>query len=81
MALADLLRKFGILSPERKFKVGDQVQQINGGPLMIVQSIEVVPKTKDILISCKWYDKETKETRTNLFKEEQLKLFDWYNPN
>ena len=81
MALIDLFRRFGIFKPDTKFKVGDQVQQINGGPLMIVQSIEMLKNSNGYLVTCKWFDTDTKESRTNLFKPEQLKLFDWYHPN
>jgi uncharacterized protein YodC (DUF2158 family) len=80
MALIDLFRKLGIMRPPPKFRIGDQVQKITGGPLMIVQSVELIKRSNAHLVTCKWYDTDTKESRTNIFREEQLKVFDWYNP-
>ena len=79
MAFVYILRKLGLLPAPSKFKVGDQVQLISGGPLMIVESVELIKKTGNYLIGCKWFDKETQSSRTNLFTQEQLKPFDWYN--
>ena len=47
---------------------------------MIVQSVELIKRSNTHLVTCKWYDTDTKESRTNIFREEQLKAFDWYNP-
>jgi uncharacterized protein YodC (DUF2158 family) len=69
------LRLFG---PQPKFKKGDSVQTTSGTELMVVQWIKVLDKSR-IMYFCKWYDPVTRSTRTNIFKEDQLKQFDWYD--
>jgi uncharacterized protein YodC (DUF2158 family) len=73
----DLFTKF--LSSRTKFRTGDHVQSHQDGPLMIVQWVQVNRKTKSVTLSCKWFDSETKSTRTNLFNENDLIPFDWNN--
>jgi uncharacterized protein YodC (DUF2158 family) len=73
-----LLQKF--FSSKTKFRPGDYVSPHKGGPLMIVQSVNVDRKTKSITLNCKWFDNETKSTRSNIFAETQLIPFDWDNP-
>lgn len=68
------LRLFG---PRPKFKKGDSVQCTSGTEMMVVQLVKVLDKTR-VAYFCKWYDPVTQSTRTNLFKEDQLKQFDWY---
>jgi uncharacterized protein YodC (DUF2158 family) len=74
----NIIRK--LFGQKSKFRPGDQVQLDAGGPLMIVLQVETNPKTIEAIVHCKWYDNETKSTRTNLFYESQLKPFDWSNP-
>jgi len=69
------LRLFG---PRPKFKKGDSVQSTSGTELMVVQWVKILDKTR-IMYFCKWYDPATKSTRTNMFKEDQLRQFDWYD--
>lgn len=66
-------RMFG---PWPKFKKGDSVQCTAGTDLMVVQWVKILDRTR-IMYFCKWYDPLTKSTRTNMFKENQLKQFDW----
>jgi len=70
------LRLFG---PRPKFKKGDSVQSRSGTELMVVQWVKILDKTR-VMYFCRWYDPITKSTRTNIFKEDQLKQFDWYEP-
>jgi uncharacterized protein YodC (DUF2158 family) len=69
-----------LLGQKTKFHEGDYVQSCKGGPLMIVQWIEVNRKNKSVTLNCKWFDSDSKSTRTNLFYEDQLMPFDWNNP-
>jgi uncharacterized protein YodC (DUF2158 family) len=69
-----------LLKPNSRFKTGDHVQSFKGGPLMIVQWIKVDKKNHVTIVSCKWFDNETKSNRTNIFVEEDLTPFDWHNP-
>jgi uncharacterized protein YodC (DUF2158 family) len=71
--------RMGFLSPPSKFKAGDHVQRVEGGALMIVEWVKTSRKTRTVL-SCKWFDSESKKMCTTLFSEEQVKYFDWYHP-
>jgi uncharacterized protein YodC (DUF2158 family) len=74
--------KSRLTGPLSRFNVGDSVQLKDGGPLMVVIEVFTSRKMPEPLIHCKWYESETKETRTNIFHESALKLFDWYsNPS
>lgn len=76
ISLTDVVMK--LIGPKPKFNKGDSVQCVSGNEndLMVVQWHKVVGKSV-IMYSCKWYDSETKSTRTNIFSEDQLKKFDW----
>jgi uncharacterized protein YodC (DUF2158 family) len=67
-----------ILGPRPKFKRGDSVQCVSNNDLMVVQWVKIFRKSM-VMYYCKWYDPKTKSTRANIFKEEQLKQFDWYH--
>lgn len=79
IALSEILSKF--FGPRPKFKKGDSVQCISGDEhdLMVIQWVRVLKKSV-VMYSCKWYDAKAKSTRTNIFREDQLKQFDWYHP-
>lgn len=79
IAFNEFLQK--IFGPHPKFKRGDSVQCVTGQEhdLMVVQWVRVL-KGSMIMYYCKWYDSKAKSTRTNIFREEQLKQFDWYHP-
>jgi uncharacterized protein YodC (DUF2158 family) len=66
-----------LFGPKPKFKRGDSVQSVSGNDLMVVQWAKVLGKSL-IMYHCKWYDAKAKSTRTNIFREDQLKQFDWY---
>ena len=78
MTLVDDLKK-RLFGPRSKFKVGDSVQLHEGGHLMVVTQIFSDPAMSQPLIDCKWFESETKATRTNLFSEADLEIFDWYH--
>jgi uncharacterized protein YodC (DUF2158 family) len=79
--IQDFFRRIGFLSPETKYKAGDQVQLLEGGPLMIVEWVKSSREFKTNILCCKWFDPKTKETLTHVFTDDQVKLFDWYHPN
>jgi uncharacterized protein YodC (DUF2158 family) len=66
-----------LFGPRPKFKKGDSVRCTSGTEMMVVQWVKILDKTR-VTYFCKWYDPATQSTRTNLFKEDQLKQFDWY---
>lgn len=70
-----------LFGPTSVYKVGDTVQQREGGPLMVV--IEVIKKRgmSRTLIYCQWHESTPKQTRQNLFPESSLVFFDWYKAN
>lgn len=73
----EMLRQLNIIGPKPKFKKGDTVQRIAGNELLIVVWIDIAPRTKAITYLCKWFDRQEQATRTNLFMESELRLFDW----
>jgi uncharacterized protein YodC (DUF2158 family) len=82
MALMDFFSNWFHFSKAKcPFKTGDQVQPRKGGPLMIVESVKESGQRKVYLICCKWFDRQSKENRTDVFIEGELKHFDWYHPD
>jgi uncharacterized protein YodC (DUF2158 family) len=72
------LRKWAF-GPQSDFKPGDSVELKEGGRMMQVIEVISYRNLEEPIICCKWYEPKTKETRTNIFRESKLKLFDWYN--
>lgn len=72
--------KVWLFGPASRFRVGDSVQLVSGGPLMVVYRIFSARDLKEPLVFCRWYDPKTRENRNMCFPEANLKLFDWYNP-
>jgi uncharacterized protein YodC (DUF2158 family) len=71
--------------PISRYTVGDVVILKDGsGYPMLITEVEKT-KNKSILLYCRWYDQQTKETRHNFFTEESVAPFDWKikeaNPN
>jgi uncharacterized protein YodC (DUF2158 family) len=82
MALIDFFRNWLHVSEAKcPFKTGDQVQPLKGGPLMIVEWVRASSQRKAHLICCKWFDRQRKENRMDIFTEGELKPFDWYHPD
>lgn len=77
IVVTELLNK--ILGPTPKFKKGDTVQSSSSSELMVVQWVKIV-KSSMVMYYCKWYDPNTRSTRANIFREDQLKQFDWFHP-
>lgn len=73
-------RIYGLLFRRRsKFKVGDTVQLAGeDSVVMIVIEIAVEIGLKEPLIHCQWFDPSAKSTRYALYRECDLKEFDWY---
>jgi uncharacterized protein YodC (DUF2158 family) len=60
------------------FKVGDMVELKDGsGYPMLVTEIDKTKQMKEPLLYCRWYDRQTKETRFNFFPVSKVKDFDW----
>jgi uncharacterized protein YodC (DUF2158 family) len=80
--IVDLFSKWRVdlFGPVSKFKIGDRVQLIEGGNFMLVTEIIALPKMKEPLIQCKWYDPETHETKTNIIGEGKIRIFDGHAP-
>jgi uncharacterized protein YodC (DUF2158 family) len=74
--IQNFFRRIGFLPPETKYKVGDQVQLLEGGPLMTVESVKTSREFKTNILCCKLFDPKTSQTRTHLFTDDQVKLFD-----
>jgi uncharacterized protein YodC (DUF2158 family) len=69
------------IQPRSRYKVGDVVILTDGSgyPLLIVEIRKL--KNKNILLYCRWYDRETKETRHNFYPQERVKPFNWQVDN
>ncbi|HYG17808.1 MAG TPA: hypothetical protein VD816_02725 [Ohtaekwangia sp.] len=75
--MVEMLRQLNIIGPKPKFKKGDTVRRREGHELMIVVWVDVSAKTKVVSYLCKWFDRHLQATRTNLFLENELTVFDW----
>lgn len=65
-----------------KFKKGDTVQHVSGGPLMVVLKVTTSYGNQgSLLFKCAWFDREKKIMKNHFFMESELKHFDWYNPS
>jgi uncharacterized protein YodC (DUF2158 family) len=67
-----------ILGHRSHFKRGDSVQPKGGGHLMCVIEVITGSKLPEPVINCQWYEPSTDETRSNLFRESRLQLFNWF---
>jgi uncharacterized protein YodC (DUF2158 family) len=74
-----LLWKWGVIGPKPKFKIGDSVQLIGNDHLLVIQKIDLNIRERSLVYTCQWFDQETKTSRTNIFEEHQLKLYDWFS--
>lgn len=68
------LKLFG---PASSFRIGQAVVAAGETELMVVTEIHTGRKMRFPLLECRWYDRETRSTRRNLFPENMLTLFDW----
>ncbi len=60
------------------FRIGDMVVQRDGtGYPMLVTEIQKTRHMQEPLVYCRWFDRQTKETRFNFFPESKLMPFDW----
>jgi uncharacterized protein YodC (DUF2158 family) len=71
-----LFRIFNASIPECSFKIGEvvTVEEIDH-PLVVTEVLESLRKS-DPLVSCKWFDRATKETKTKLIHQSKLKRFE-----
>jgi uncharacterized protein YodC (DUF2158 family) len=79
--IQNIFRKLGFLPPDTKYKPGDQVQLLEGGPIMIVEWVKSSPAFKTSILCCKWFDPKTQQTCMHVFTDDQVKQFDWYQAN
>ena len=70
--------KTWVAGTQSNFKRGDSVQLKEGGALMCVIEVITHPEMPEPVINCQWFDPATGATRTNLFRESRLVLFNWY---
>lgn len=60
------------------FRVGDMVEMKDGsGYPMLVTEVDQTKNMKEPLLYCRWYDRQTKETRFNFFQASKVRHFDW----
>ncbi len=69
---------FKLFGPTSKFNVGDSVELMQGGHLMVVIDIVPEPDMEEPLVHCEWCESE--KTIKKLFSEKDLKLIDWNHP-
>lgn len=67
-----------LIGPPSYFRVGDSVQLKDSDYLMVVREVINKRTMKRTLLYCEWYEPENKQTRQNLFPEEEVVPFDWY---
>lgn len=53
---------------------------MNGEGFMLVTEIIAFPGMKEPLLQCKWYDPETRETKTSIFSENKITFFESKTP-
>jgi uncharacterized protein YodC (DUF2158 family) len=70
-----------LFGPISKYKVGQSVELKSGSQLMIVVEVFSKREMTQPLVRCKWYDRKSDSTHTNLFLEDTLQHFDWYGHN
>jgi uncharacterized protein YodC (DUF2158 family) len=77
-----LFRRWRILlfGPLSKFKIGDRVQLVEGEGFMLVTEVIAFPGMKEPLLQCKWYDPESRETKTSIFSESKISFFEGKPP-
>lgn len=71
-----------IFGPVPKFKKGDAVQcdSNSSRELMVIQERKIKDRST-VIYFCKWYDSDSKTTRSRIFLEEELMPFDWGRRN
>jgi len=67
-----------VFGPSSKFKVGDSVEILRGGELMVVVEVLATRESKGPRMLCQWVDSKTKRPMKELFSEDEIKLIDWY---
>lgn len=79
--IQEIFKRIGLSQPYSKFKPGDQVQLISGDALMIVEWVkESKENPPRPIICCKWFDSNVKQSKLQVFDEDELKQFDWHYP-
>ena len=64
--------------PSCQFRVGDMVQLKDGtGYPMLITEVQRTRQMKETLLYCRWFDRQTQETRFNFFPESRVCHFDW----
>jgi uncharacterized protein YodC (DUF2158 family) len=80
--LTKVFRIFGFVKEEEtKFKTGDHVERIEGGELMVVESVSISQDSKSLILRCKWFDSKTRQNKVDEFSETQIRFFNWYRAN
>lgn len=48
---------------------------------MIVEWVRSTSQRRAYLVCCKWFDRQQKKNRMDIFVDRDLKPFDWYHPD
>ena len=72
--LSRIVNRFS--KPKPKFKPGTAVQPISSNDYMIVKWSKVL-ENREVIYFCNWYDNALKSSNSQLFKESELKFYDW----
>lgn len=72
--LSRIAKRFS--KPKPRFQKGDSVQPISGTEFMIVKWSKVL-ENGEIVYFCNWFDDLLKSSNSQLFKEDELKPYDW----
>ena len=67
-----------LFGPTSKFRVGDGVELLEGGNIMLVVEVISEPGMPEPIIYCQWYESKTKSTKTKFLPEKDLKQINWY---
>lgn len=67
----------------RKFKIGEKIQHLSGGPVMVVKEYEqallseqLTRSTNDEYLIGEWYDEEEKKFTEQKFHQDTIKKFE-----
>lgn len=62
-----------LFGPASKFDVGDRVELLHGGQLMVVIEIVSEVGAENPRVLCQWTEAESNRTRREIFRENELR--------
>ncbi len=69
---------FDLFGPSFLFAPGDSVEPVEGGQLMVVKRTGRDRQTGEKIVLCSAFDPHASASVTKSFRENELKLIDWY---